>query len=320
MNLPKKVLIFGSGSIALRHAENLRSEGLEVLVYTKRKIKKEFFFKQKKIFVIDNLNKLNWKNILFGVIANKTYLHEKFIKILLNKKKDIFCEKPTVINLKNIKNLRNKIIKSDVNFYVNYQLRQHSFLEKFRNLISKEKIVYTHVKVAHDINKWRKNGVRKKSYFIQKKLGGGVIFELVHEINLINYLFGKITKIKTIKNSYNYSKCEDQAMSLFKTDQNVTGFLYQDMISKNKLREIEVVTKNSKKLLFDLVKNRIFIYQNNKKKKLKLRNGRNKHNDLIKRNTKFFLRLIAKNSRKIKYFDESINDIKICKKMHNDYK
>ena len=39
MTLPKKVLIFGSGSIALRHAENLRSEGLEVLVFTKRKIK-----------------------------------------------------------------------------------------------------------------------------------------------------------------------------------------------------------------------------------------------------------------------------------------
>lgn len=311
MTLQKKVLIFGSGSIALRHAENLKSEGLEVLIFTKRKIKKKFF-------VIDKLAKINWENILFGVIANKTYLHEKFINILVNKKKDIFCEKPSVINLKNIKNLRNKIIKSKVNFYVNYQLRQHSFLEKFRNLINKEKIIYAHVKVAHDINKWRKNGVRKKSYFIHKKLGGGVIFELVHEINLINYLFGKITKIKTIKNSHDYLKCEDQAMSLFKTDQNITGFLYQDMISKNKLREIEVFTKDSKKFFFDLVKNRIFIYQNKKKKRLKFRNNRNDHNDLIKRNTKFFLSLIAKNSKKIKYFDESIFDIKICKEMQND--
>ena len=318
MILPKKVLIFGSGSIALRHAENLRSEGLEVLVFTKRKIKNKFFFKQKKILVINNLAKINWNNILFGVIANKTHLHEKFINILLDKKKNIFCEKPSVINLKKITNLRNKIIKSNVIFYVNYQLRQHSFLNKFRNLISNEKIIYVHVKVAHDINKWRKNGVRKKSYFIQKKLGGGVIFELVHEINLINYLFGKIIEIKTIKNSHNQSKCEDQAMSLFKTNQNITGFLYQDMISKNKLREIEVITKDSKKLLFDLVKNRIFIYQNNIKKRLKLGNDKNEHNDLIKRNTKFFLSLIAQNSKKIKYFDDSIFDIKICKKMHND--
>ena len=54
------------------------------------------------------------------------------------------------------------------------------------------------VSVGHDFTKWRKNGVSKNSYFSKTNMGGGVIFELIHEVNIINLLFGKIKRLKPL--------------------------------------------------------------------------------------------------------------------------
>ena len=83
-------------------------------------------------------------------------------------------------------------------------------------LINKEKIYHIEVRVGHNLKYWRKNKIRNKSYYIDTKKGGGVIYELIHELNLIRYIFGNILKIKTIKSNYTLKKSEDHAISIFK--------------------------------------------------------------------------------------------------------
>lgn len=77
----KKVLILGSGSIALKHIKNLLELNYYVLVYTKNK---SFDIKNTNIEKLHYIN--NIPKIHFAIIANKTSDHLKYIKLLIKKK------------------------------------------------------------------------------------------------------------------------------------------------------------------------------------------------------------------------------------------
>ena len=117
----------------------------------------------------------------------------------------------------------------------------------------------------------------KNSYYSNYKRGGGVIFELVHEVNLINLLFGKIKKIMTIKSNSKEYKCEDAAVSIVSTEKNIIGTLYQDMFSNILFRNIKIVTDKTL-FVIDLVKNQII-----ENKKIKRFKNTNKQMDLLKK-------------------------------------
>ena len=145
----------------------------------------------------------------------------------------------------------------------------------------------------------------------------GIIFELIHEINLIKYIFGHITKIKTIKNSFALKKTEDHALSIFKTIKNIPGTLIQDMLSERKERYFKVLTtKNT--ITLDFIQNKIFILNNKSSKTIK-----NKYKDdqlnLIRKNIKYYIEWIKRGEFNISLFDEAVKDLKICKKMHEKF-
>ena len=185
--------------------------------------------------------------------------------------------------------------------------------------IKGEKINYIEVRVGHNLKYWRKKRIRRDSYFTDLKKGGGVIFELVHEINLINNIFGKIIKIKTIKKNIlnNFNKYEDQAISIFETNKRISGTLVQDMVSNNKVRYIKIfMDKGEVKL--DFIKNRISII-NDKKINIVKNKLEDLQKNLIMKNYESFIDIINKKKFSIKFFDEAVYDLKICKKMHEKF-
>ena len=315
----KIILITGSGSIANKHIKILLQLNYTVLALINSDIQRKRFDKESynKIIFIKNLKDININDIFFVIIASSTYKHRKDIEFFIKKKVNIFCEKPIFNKLKSVKKIREKIINSKIFFFVNYQFRQHFLLNKMKSLINKEKNYHIEAKSGYNLKFWRKNKIRNKSYYIDIKKGGGVIFELIHEINLIKYIFGSISKIKTIKSNYNLKKAEDHAISIFKTNKNIPGILIQDMLAEKKEKYIKIFTsKNTIKL--DFIKNKIFIFNKKNSKTIK-----NKYKgdqiSLIKKNIQNYIELIKKGKFNIKFFDEAIEDIKICIKMHEKF-
>ena len=315
----KIILITGSGSIANKHIKISLQLNFAVLVLINSDIEKKRFSKENynKVRFIKNLKDIDINDIFFVIIASSTYRHRNEIEFFIKKKVNIFCEKPISNNLKSIKKIRKKIIDNKIFFYINYQLKQHSLINKMKLLINKEKIYHIEARVGHNLKYWRKNKIRNKSYYIDTKKGGGVIYELIHELNLIRYIFGNILKIKTIKSNYTLEKSEDHAISIFKTNKNIPGTLIQDMLSEKKERYFKVLTsKNSIKL--DFIKNKIFIFNKKNSKTIK-----NKYKDdqinLIKKNIENYIEWIKKGKFNIKFFDEAVEDLKICNKMHEKF-
>jgi|TARA_B110000971_G_scaffold203333_1_gene223798 predicted dehydrogenase len=303
----KKVLVIGTGSIAQKHINVLNSLNYSVYVYSETNDK--FFKKNSKIYRLANLNKLN--NFEFTILANKTSDHLKILKILTNQNMHIYCEKPIFYKKFNYQKIRDQIKKNKIVFHNGYQLRNDKKIRYIQQKLKNLKIKSFQVSVGHDFKQWRNAGVHKNSYFSDTKKGGGVIFELVHEINLINLLFGKIKKISTIKSNSKNFRCEDVAVSIIKTENKIVGSLYQDMFSKFFFRYIAIVT-NKSFFKIDMVKN--LIIENNKIKKFK---NANKQVDLLRKNILLFKNRISKKDYSLNDYDTALLDLDTCIKMHN---
>lgn len=302
----KKALVIGTGSIAEKHIKNLLELNYKVSVYSesKNKIKK-----YTNINYLENLKNLNIFE--FVILANSTNNHLKYLKILIKNKKNIYCEKPIYFKNFNISKIRKDIIKSNILVFVGYQLMVHEKIKFLQKKLNKEKIISFIFKVGHDFRKWRKKNFFKKNYFLNDKKGGGVIFELIHEINLIQNIIGKISYIKTIRKKIISKKITDLAISVIKTNNGCTGVLYQDMISPHFFRNYKIVT-NNKVYELDMIKSELKI--NNK---IRIFNEKKKsHQDLLKDNLILFTQMIKKKS--LISFDNSILDMKIALKMYQD--
>tara|TARA_B100001173_G_C15993583_1_gene549998 strand:- start:301 stop:1221 length:921 start_codon:yes stop_codon:yes gene_type:complete len=303
------VLVIGSGSIAKKHIDNLYNLGFRIYVFTSNNKFKE---KNDKIKKIKNLNKI--PKILFAIIANSTNNHLKYIELLIKKKINIYCEKPIFHKKFEYSKVRKLIIKNKVKFFSGYQLLQDTKVKYLKKKIKKLKIKSFMASVGHDFYSWRKDIPRKKSYFINTSSGGGVIFELVHEINLISNLFGKIEKIKTFKNKSNDHNCEDVAVTIIKTKNNIIGTLYQDMFSKFFFRKIKVITN---KINYEIDFKKNLVLENDKIVKF---NSSNSQLSLLKRNLMDFIEKLKNKNRSLDNYDMSVRDLKNCLKMHDKIK
>ena len=303
----KKVLVIGTGSIAQKHIDILNSLNYSVYVYSKTNEK--FFKKNSKILRLANLNNLN--NFEFTILANKTSDHLKILKILINQNMHIYCEKPIFYKKFNYQKIRDQIKKNKIIFHNGYQLRNDTKIKYIQQKLKKLKIKSFQVSVGHDFNQWRKAGIHTNSYFSDTKKGGGVIFELVHEINLINLLFGKIKKISTIKSNSEKFNCEDVAVSIIETKNKILGSLYQDMLSNVLFRYIKIVT-NKCFFKIDIANN--LIIEDNKIKKF---DNKNNQVDLLRKNILLFKNRINKKDYSLDDYNTAIFDLDTCIKMHN---
>lgn len=315
--MKKSVLVIGSGSIAKKHIVNLISLNFKVYIlingpHTKKNLQS---IKSEKIFFIRTLTDIS-KKVDFAIIANSSNKHSNFIRKLALKKINIFCEKPIFLSLKNINKIRSVIKNNKIIFGTNYQLQTHDLYRYIKKNILKKNILSVSLKVGQNLKYWRSKKPSNQSYYLDKKKGGGVIFELIHEVNLINNLFGKIIYIKTIKKqSKEFRKIEDMAISVFKTNQNIYGILYQDMISIKSFRKIEIICKN-KNYLFDLLLNKVKIEYQNKSKIINYKKNKAMQIILLKRNILNFCSKIKNKDYSLIDYENSLDDLKVCLKMH----
>ena len=178
-----KALVIGYGSIGARHAKILESLELDVFVFSRRKIEKFTHFK--------NLEEaLSLTEAEYVVIANETAAHLNTLKIVkkYDSVKHILVEKPIFDISKNYD------LTSDPRIKVAYHFRFHPLISKLKELLLDQKILSAHFYVGQYLPDWRPQVDYRKSYSASKILGGGVLRDLSHELDLALFLLGKCHK------------------------------------------------------------------------------------------------------------------------------
>ena len=308
MKNKEKILIIGSGSIALKHYDILKKNYIIFFLTNNENLKKKIDISR----IYNDWNKAKKNSYLFAIIANNTDKHIRTLNNCLKENINVYCEKPISHRKFNYKSLRKKIFKKKILFFCGYHLRQNQKIKYLKKIIQNNTITFQ-LKVGHDILKWRNHKPRKNSYYIDTKKGGGCLNELIHEINLIQFLFGKIEKIQTFNKRtkrFNF-KCEEFSTSIIRTQKKQIGTLYQDIFSPVFFRSLTILCKG-KLFEYDFVQDKLKMND----KEIKFQN-KNLQIDLIKNNLDFFIKLIKKRRFTLQYFDESIQDMLIVQKMYD---
>lgn len=229
-----KVLIIGYGSIGKRHFDILSklSEIQSIDLVTKQNIENNICYKN--LEVVDKINQYD-----YFIIASDTNKHFEQLKFLEEnvKNKLIFCEKPLFESKKYLEVKNNRI-------FVGYVLRFHPLFEKLKEFVKNEKIITVNTKCGQYLPLWRPDSDYKKSYSAKKEAGGGVLLDLSHEIDYVQWLCGPINEIKSyqVKISDLEISSDDLTMLIGKTNKNILVNISIDYISKNTHRKLVVET------------------------------------------------------------------------------
>ena len=157
----------------------------KIYILTNQRIKpysKLYFIKK-----IDNLN----PDII--VIANETYKHYSVCKFLGKKfnNKIILCEKPLFNKFLKFTPKKNK-------FFITYNFRFNKCLQYIKKKVNLDKVFYIEAESSSYLPNWRK-GIDYKNYSAFAAKGGGVLLDMSHEIDYINWLFKSFKITKYIK-------------------------------------------------------------------------------------------------------------------------
>jgi predicted dehydrogenase len=241
-----KVLLIGYGSIGKRHYEVLSELDsiTHIDVVTAQTLSGIRTYR-----TLNQITDLDDYNYI--VIASETFKHFEQIEYLEKntKNKVILCEKPLFDTARTI------VVKNN-SIFVGYVLRFHPILQKIRLVLTEEKILVAQIRCGSYLPSWRPGTDYRKSYSASKEQGGGVLLDLSHEIDYMQWLFGSVKTISAYQSKISTLKIDsdDIVMATGKTDKQVAFAISLDYISKIPMREITIHTID-KTIQADLISN-----------------------------------------------------------------
>ena len=298
MKLNKIALIIGYGSIGIKHHNALKkiiiNKNIYILSRRKLSLKNS----------LNNLNKVPEINPDYIVICVETYKHEYYLKYLVKKftNKVILVEKPLITKSIKLNLNSNKV-------FIGYNLRLLDSLQFLKKFLKNKKIYSININNQSYLPRWRKNIVYSKSYSSSNKKGGGVLFDLSHDLDLILWLFRelsinyfihkKISKLNISSNDYLLLVCKIQ---------NFYVNLTQSYFSLKPIKQIFITGKNFT-IDADIINNRLELSDKNNKRMIKFKT--NVKDTYFKLN----FNLLNKKYKDICTYDESQKLLKVINKI-----
>ena len=130
-----------------------------------------------------------------AIVANPAPMHIKISLLLAEAGCHLLVEKPLADQLKGVRSLIRKAAQNKCVLQVGYNLRFLPSLEKFKFLIQSGtigRVLCIHAEVGQYLPLWRPKSDYRTGVSARKKLGGGVLLELSHEIDYLRWIFGEI--------------------------------------------------------------------------------------------------------------------------------
>ena len=186
---------------------------------------------------------------------------------------------------------------------VGYCLRYLESLIFFKEILSSckfGKIRSAQISFSQHLSLWRKNLNYEDSVSAKKQLGGGILLEMSHELDYIQWIFGNIKKgvgyshqVKDLK-----MNVPNHADFIIKTTKNILVNIHMDMLSEIPQRRCKVLCENGT-VLWDYNKNLVkwkINGQNVREKKF----SKKEKNQMYETEIKNFIEIITKKKKAYK--------------------
>lgn len=307
---PMTIGLIGFGSIGERHYKNLKKFFHSITVLTKR-----WDVRLPGIaHTWDEFAKRGPFDAIF--ITNETAKHISTIERCIPlKPKALFIEKPLSHTAKNAERVMQMLEKEKISSWVGY------CLHFYRPLLRIKEILHTHIlgKLYHlqvfagqGLEQWRTRDYRN-SYSAHRKNGGGVVLDLVHDINYPAWLLGEplVFHSSIVKKLSRLAiDTEDYAHSIFSSPSGAMVTVTTDYLHTPGKRALEIVGEKGS-LQWDSIQNALMISTKSGVRKEPIRVSLN---DMYQRELEFFFGQLERG----KFFtnmDEAIRDMRNVEKI-----
>lgn len=312
-----RILIIGAGSIGQRHLRNLIKLGIKdiaVLDVNKEKIKQvEKKYQVKSYKNLETALKEKWDAVF---ICTSPASHVKIALSVAEKKTSIFIEKPLSHNLKDIQRLRNKVEKYKIPIMIGYNLNFHPQFEEIEKILKEKvlgKIWGTRAEFGQYLPDWHPWEDYQYGYSAQKRLGGGIILDDIHEIDYLCHFFGKVKKIFALTKKISNLKIntEDYAEIIFWFKNGLKGEIHMDYLQRAPVRDLKIIGEKGT-LIWDLINTEIkyFLIKDKKWHFKKINNF--DYNQAYLKEIKYFLDCLKNNKKPQPDLDRGYETLKIA--------
>lgn len=232
------VLVWGHGSIGARHARLAHELGATVSCLTSRE---DLPFPSVKL--LRDLPENFSPEVL--VVATPTALHAEHLRMACPLgARTILVEKPFVSTMAEIGSWLTQEQRQHI--VIAYNLRFHPAVQRFRTLLSGKKLLALHLHVGQYLPSWRPDQDYRQSYSASRQLGGGVLRDLSHELDLACMFAGHWVRVAALsgKHSHLEIKSEDNTTILSEHASCPQVSIHLDYLQTPARREIVAVFEN----------------------------------------------------------------------------
>ena len=195
--MPPRVLVVGTGSIGRRHIANLVALGARVWAYSHRAACGQPAPPVAAALPAGVALVADWEALLpeidAVVVANRTDQHVQVAVTAARAGRALFIEKPLSADLRGVQALQDAVSDRALVVEAGFMLRRHPNLLWLREALDQGLIgeVYcARAAVGQWLPDWRPGTDHRQGYGAFRGTGGGVIFDLVHELDLVLWLLG----------------------------------------------------------------------------------------------------------------------------------
>jgi len=311
------LLIIGGGSIGQRHLRNLKSIGIKkigVVDADNRKLDEIKNKYQVETFKnVDAALKKGWGAFL---ISTPSFLHAEIALKLIKEKIPIFIEKPLSNSFKNIDKLAREVKKAGTLIVMGYNLNFHPQIKSIRKILNDGllgRVLGIRAEFGYYLPSWRPNIDYRKNYSAQKKLGGGIILEDIHEIDYLFGLFGEIKKIFSFSDKISDLEIdtEDYVEATLWFKNGIIGQLHMDFLQRSYSRTLKIIGEKGN-LYWDLEKGELKYYSGDKGRWYNFSLKDYDFNVMYIDEMRYFLRKIKNPDNNILNFERGYKTLKIA--------
>jgi len=243
----RRALIAGTGSIGRRHVATPRALGPALDVARRRaEGRRDESSRDLNAPVFADLEAArNWQPD-FAVVATPSDRHAELIAPLLDAKIPAFIEKPVVIGSSDVSRLSQRTAATDPVTQVGCVLRFVGAVEVLRSWLGDGRlgrIARARLECGQYLPDWRPDIDYRLSYSADVGRGGGVVFDLVHELDLAVMLLGadRVEHALLAKRSSLELSCEDVALLHLRGADDVPIAIDLDYVARTPIRVVQIV-------------------------------------------------------------------------------
>lgn len=256
-----KILVVGTGSIGKRHIANLLALGAEVSAYSYRQnVAPEL---DPRVRRVADLAEALRSDIDGVVVANRTDQHMDVALQAARQRKHLFLEKPLAVSLDHSDELMRLVREHGLAVEAGFMLRFHPNLQWIQQTLQSGElgeVMHLRASVGQWLPDWRPGTDHRQGYGAFRATGGGVIFDLIHELDLVNWLVGPVADVTAMTRTVACLEIETEAIAQIglRMASGVLAQVHLDYVRPGYGRDMEVVGRHGV-LIWDYVKGTVWL-------------------------------------------------------------